>query len=142
MQILFDEIMADSTADSNCRLAVTGRIPCKRDARIEILVMGIDAGLPIEGRISGIREARRTIRNHGTSLICVKSGQAEVIHIPLGKDHRQKWLPPKAIRQRQPWRHFPGVLSVESKEILSDVQRIGIRLPELSDGSYQEVRHS
>ena len=99
MQILLDEIVSDSTADTNCRFAVTRWIPCKRYARIEILVMGVDAGLPIEGWISGIRKARRTIRNHGASLICVKSVQAEVVHIPLGKDHRQKWLPPKAIRQ-------------------------------------------
>src|SRR5207249_1212269 len=65
MQILLDEIVADSTADSNCRFAVTRWIPRKRDARIEILVMGIDAGLPIEGWISGICETRRAIRNHG-----------------------------------------------------------------------------
>ena len=72
MQVLLDEVMRDSAADSDGRFAVTRGIPRQRHPRINILVVGIDTRFPIKTWITGVGETRGRIRDHRAPLVSVK----------------------------------------------------------------------
>src|SRR6266446_1731131 len=142
MQVLLDEIMSDSCPDPDRCLPVTRRIPGQRQSRIDIPVVALNTRLAVEAGVTRISEARRSIGNHRASLVGIKPGQAEIVEISLRKRHGQEWLPADTVGQRQLRTDFPGVLSINSKEVLVQVQGIRIGLPQLRNVSKEKVRHA
>ena len=70
---------------------------------------------------------------------CIKVRQVETVHIALLERNRQEWVPVHSDIHREPRSQLPGVLHVERPEVLAEIQRIRIGLPELSDVAHQEV---
>src|SRR5260370_42600362 len=112
MQVLFDEVMRDSTAQTDRRLPIAKRIPGEPDARIEMSPLRVDSRRAWESRITRITESRRRVRDHRALLAAVKISQVEVIVVALLRRHSEERRPVNSVRQRQFWRHFPGVLGV------------------------------
>src|SRR5262249_14999610 len=97
VQILFDEVVRDSTAKTDCSLPASCRIPGQRETWIEVLVVRLNARFAVESRIAGIRETRRSARNHSAFLAGIKSRQAEIVKISLRKRHWEEWFPAQAV---------------------------------------------
>src|SRR5437016_10258663 len=98
----------------------------------------VDSRRAGESWITGITESRRRVRDHRALLAGVKISQVEVIEVALLERHSEERRPVYPVSQRQFGRHFPGVLGVQADEVLVQVQRVGIRLPELRHLSEEE----
>src|ERR1051326_2418258 len=81
VQVLLDEIMSNSTPDADCCFPVASRIPGESDARIEVFVVGLNAGFAIEVRITRVSETGRRVGNDGALLVRIEFGEAEVVDI-------------------------------------------------------------
>src|SRR6267142_494103 len=142
MQVLFDKVMSDSRPEPDRCFSITRRIPGERQPRIDIPVVAFDARFAFEAGVAWISEARWSIGNHHASLVGIKSGQAEIIEISLGKRHWEERLPANAVGHRQFSSEFPRVLAINPKEVLIQVQWIRIGLPQLRYVTKEKIRHT
>src|SRR5436190_1051274 len=122
--------------------AGAGRVAGEGDAGVGVLVVALDARFVVKASVGGIGEARRGIGNDPALLARVELRQTKIVEIPLLKRHREEWLPANTIGQRQPGGDFPGVLRERHKEVLGQIQGIGIGLPELRHLPQEKVRHA
>ena len=101
--------------------------------------MGGHSRLAREAGIAGIGEPGRSSGDHLAHGTCVKSRQAEIVNIALFERHRKEGIPAKTVGKRQLGRRFPGVLGVSPEEVLRQVVRIRILLPQLRHVSGEEI---
>src|SRR5262249_27036238 len=104
--------------------------------------------LPVHSRtlrkawISGEEQAGRCI----LELSCLDSlselVQIEGLHSVIDPLLRQEWFPTHTAAPGQFRRHFPSVLNIRPKVVLSRAMRIGGRLDEIESGPRQEIGHT
>src|SRR5262245_62631952 len=102
--------MRDSSAQTYGRLAISRRIPCKANARLEIFPLALHSRFAGEPGITRITEAWRGARNDLALDAFVEILQSEVVNVAVGESHRDERRPTKSIVQRHLPCRLPGVL--------------------------------
>src|SRR6266581_5132709 len=93
----------------------------------------------MEFRIAGISKAGRSSGDRLAHRTRVETRPAESVNIALLERHRKEGIPAETIGNSQLGCRFPGVLGVSPEEVLRQVFRIRILLPELRHVSGEKV---
>src|ERR1041385_4193035 len=106
MQVLADEVMGRTGAQTNYCLALACHIPCQPNAGIKVPIAALNSRFAVEPRIARINESRRSSGNDRALNTGIEFGEAEVINVALREGHRKKRRPVDAVGHRQLWIHF------------------------------------
>src|SRR6185369_13473181 len=118
MQLLIYKIVGNASTTANGRFPISGWIPGKTDARLEVHPLIFDTGLTVETRIARIVEARGSVRNHLVDNVLAEAVHAEVEDGILLELHREVRIPAHAVIHRQPLADLPRVLRIQPEETL------------------------
>src|SRR5215813_4484723 len=120
--------MCDSAAETDCRFAVTGSVPCNSNAGLQISPLLVHSGLAMESGIARKGETGRGCRDYLALDSVVEIRKAEVVNVAILELHRHERRPTDSVIHGEFPRGFPRVLRIERKVVLSQILRIGVRL--------------